>query len=153
VKDSKASTDSLARAVADRLRPQEGTGAAWNIEIEEVREGYARVAMRVRQDMLNGHAIMHGGMIFALADTAFAYACNSRNISTVAQQASMVFLAPAHEGERLLAEAKELSLAGRSGAYLVTVQNERSESIAVFQGLSRATGGEAVSNASLLSER
>src|ERR1700685_1952254 len=86
--------DDLARRVARHLRAREGTGAAWNIEIEEVREGYARIAMAVRKDMLNGHAIAHGGMIFSLADTAFAYACNSRNLETVAQQASIVFLAP-----------------------------------------------------------
>ena len=138
------SADTLARAVADRLRSEEGTGKAWNIEIEEVREGYARIAMLVRPDMLNGHRIAHGGMIFALADTAFAYACNSRNVSTVAQQASIVFLAPAHEGERLSAEAKEQSLAGRSGVYAVTVRNGRGETVAVFQGLSRAVGGEVV---------
>ncbi|MEI9930225.1 MAG: hotdog fold thioesterase [Rhizomicrobium sp.] len=85
--------DTLARRVADRLHAQEATAAAWNIEIEEVREGYSRVAMIVRADMINGHAIAHGGMIFALADTAFAYACNSRNVETVAQNATIAFLA------------------------------------------------------------
>jgi acyl-CoA thioesterase len=134
--------DALARAVATHLRSQEGAGAAWGIEIQDAREGYARIAMTIRADMLNGHRTAHGGMIFALADTAFAYACNSRNVSTVAQQASIVFLAPAHEGERLIAEAKEQSLAGRSGVYAVTVRNEKGETIAVFQGLSRTLGGE-----------
>ena len=134
------SPDDLARSVAELLRSREGTGAAWGIEIEEVREGYARVAMRVRKDMLNGKAMAHGGMIFALADTAFAYACNSRNVSTVAQQASIVFLAQAHEGDRLIAEAEEQGLAGRSGVYVVQVCNEKDENIAVFQGLSRSLG-------------
>jgi acyl-CoA thioesterase len=142
VNDRNLAPDDLARAVADRLRSREGAGAAWNIEIEEVREGYARIAMRVRPDMLNGHEIAHGGMIFALADTAFAYACNSRNISTVAQQASIVFLAPVREGERLTAEAKEVSITGRSGVYSVTVRNGKGEDVAVFQGLSRTVGGE-----------
>jgi acyl-CoA thioesterase len=132
--------DELARAVADLLRSREGTGAAWGIEIEEVRAGYARIAMRVRRDMLNGKAMAHGGMIFALADTAFAYACNSRNVSTVAQQASIVFLAQAHEGDQLIAEAEEQGLAGRSGVYTVKVRNEKGEIIAVFQGLSRSLG-------------
>ncbi|HEX3943316.1 MAG TPA: hotdog fold thioesterase, partial [Rhizomicrobium sp.] len=109
--------DELACRVAKHLLSREGTGPAWNIEIEEAREGYARIAMIVRPDMLNGHAIAHGGMIFALADTAFAYACNSRNVSTVAQQASIVFLAQAKEGERLVAEAREQALSGRSGVY------------------------------------
>ena len=134
------SPDDLARAVAELLRSREGTGAAWGIEIEEVRVGYARIAMRVRKDMLNGKAMAHGGMIFALADTAFAYACNSRNVSTVAQQASIVFLAQAHEGDRLIAEAEEQGLVGRSGVYAVKVHNEKGEDIAVFQGLSRSLG-------------
>jgi acyl-CoA thioesterase len=136
--------NALARAVAAHLLSREGTGPAWGIEIEEAREGYARIAMTVRADMLNGHRIAHGGMVFALADTAFAYACNSRNVSTVAQQASIVFLAAAREGDRLTAEAQEQSLAGRSGVYSVTVRNGNGDAVAVFQGLSRAVGGEVV---------
>jgi acyl-CoA thioesterase len=96
--------------------------------------------MTVRADMLNGHRIAHGGMIFALADTAFAYACNSRNVSSVAQQASIIFLSQAKEGERLVAEAREQARSGRSGSYAVTVRNQAGEDIAVFQGLSRSAG-------------
>ena len=133
--------DALARQVATHMFGQEGTGPNWGIAIEEAREGYARISMIVRADMLNGHRIAHGGMIFALADTAFAYACNSRNVSTVVQQASIVFLAPAKEGARLIAEAREEAVTGRSGAYVVTVHTAEGENIAVFQGLSRAVGG------------
>lgn len=133
--------DRLARRVADTLHAREGTGAAWNIEIEEAREGYARIAMVVRADMLNGKAIAHGGMIFALADTAFAYACNSRNVNTVAQSATVVFVAAGRDGDRLIAEAQEESLTGRSGVYAVKVRNQTGEIIAVFQGLSRSIGG------------
>jgi len=133
--------DELARRVAEGLRAREGAASAWNVAIEEVREGYARLAMVVRADMLNGHATAHGGMIFALSDTAFAYACNSRNVNTVAQQASILFLASAREGDRLVAEAQEQALSGRTGAYQVTVRNQKGEKIAVFQGLSRAIGG------------
>jgi acyl-CoA thioesterase len=129
--------DELARRVAKHLLSREGTGPAWGIEIKEARKGYARIAMTVRADMLNGHAIAHGGMIFALADTAFAYACNSRNVSTVAQAASIVFLAQAKEGERLVAEAREQALSGRSGVYAVTVSAADGRKIAEFQGLSR----------------
>jgi acyl-CoA thioesterase len=128
----------LARRVAQHLLSREGTGPAWGIEIEEAREGYARIAMTVRPDMLNGHAIAHGGMIFALADTAFAYACNSRNVSTVAQAASIVFMAQAKAGERLVAEAHEQALNGRSGVYQVTVRTAEGRGIAAFQGLSRS---------------
>jgi acyl-CoA thioesterase len=139
-----SNADELARKIADHLRAREGTGAAWNIEIEEAREGHARIAMVVRKDMLNGHAICHGGMIFALADTAFAYACNSRNVETVAQNATIAFLAPGREGDRLVAEAREQALSGRSGVYQVTVANQKGEKIAVFQGLSRALGGSVI---------
>lgn len=133
--------DALARRVADRLHAREGTSAALGVEIEEVREGYARIAMIVRKDMLNGKAITHGGMIFTLADTAFAYACNSRNVNTVAQSATVVFVAPGREGDRLVAEAREESQTGRSGVYAVKVRNQNGENIAIFQGLSRSTGG------------
>lgn len=133
--------DALARRVAEHMLAQEGTGPHWGIVIEAAREGYARLSMVVRADMLNGHRTAHGGMIFALADTAFAYACNSRNVSTVAQQASISFLAPAREGARLIAEAREEAVAGRSGVYSVNVRTAEGENIAVFQGLSRAVGG------------
>jgi acyl-CoA thioesterase len=138
--ENDSGADALARRVAEHLRSREGTGPAWGIEIQEAREGYARIAMTVRADMLNGHAIAHGGMIFALADTAFAYACNSRNVSTVAQAATIVFLAQAQAGERLVAEAREQALSGRSGVYAVTVTTSDCRKIAEFQGLSRSLG-------------
>src|SRR5687767_5238807 len=119
----------------------EGTGPAWGIEIEEAREGYARVRMRLRADMLNGHGIAHGGLIFALADTAFAYACNSRNVRTVAAQASIVFLDSAKEGEVLIAEAQETVLVGRSGVCHVHVRDAAGRAVAEFQGYSRSLGG------------
>ncbi|MBV9569828.1 MAG: hydroxyphenylacetyl-CoA thioesterase PaaI [Alphaproteobacteria bacterium] len=130
--------DDLARRVAEHLLSREGTGPAWGIAIEEAREGYARISMTLRADMLNGHGIAHGGMIFALADTAFAYACNSRNVTAVAQAASIVFLASAKAGERLVAEAREQASSGRSAVYLVTVSTADGRKIAEFQGLSRS---------------
>lgn len=133
--------DETADKVARTMLAAEGTGPAWGIEIEEAREGYARIRMRLRADMLNGHRIAHGGMVFALADTAFAYACNSRNLRTVAAQASIVFLDAAREGELLVAEAEEQALAGRSGVYNATVKGEDGRTIATFQGLSRCIGG------------
>jgi acyl-CoA thioesterase len=132
--------DTLAKAVAQGFLAREGTGPAWGIEVEEAREGYARIAMIVRADMLNGHDMAHGGMIFALADTAFAYACNSRNVRTVAQQASIVFVSAARHGERLVAEAVEAVVEGRTGVYEVTVRSG-ARVVATFQGLSRAIGG------------
>ncbi|HJU22071.1 MAG TPA: hotdog fold thioesterase, partial [Casimicrobiaceae bacterium] len=90
------------------------------------------------------HALAHGGMIFLLADTAFAYACNSHNVNALAQQASIVFLAPAKEGDRLVAEAQEQSVSGRSGVYQVRVTTADGKDIALFTGLSRSIGGAVV---------
>src|SRR5215216_1944540 len=98
----------LASRVARGMLAQEGTGPAWGIVTGEVRAGYARLSMAIRVDMLNGHGIAHGGMVFALADTAFAYVCNGRNEKTVAAQASIVFLDKVREGETLIAEAEEV---------------------------------------------
>src|SRR6476646_7579157 len=103
--------DELASRVAQAMLAAEGTGPAWGIAIEEVRAGYARLSMTLRPDMLNGHRIAHGGMVFALADTAFAYVCNGKNEKTVAAQASIVFLGSASEGDTLIAEAEEASTA------------------------------------------
>lgn len=136
--------DKLARRVAETLLQREGTGPAWGIVIDEVREGYARIRMTLRNDMLNGHRIGHGGMIFALADTAFAYACNSRNENTVAQNASISFLAPAQPGDVLIAEAREISRSGRSGVYQVGVRTDDGRVIAEFTGLSRTIGGPVI---------
>ena len=137
-------SDALARRVADAMIAREGTGPAWGLMLEDVRVGYARVVMTVRADMLNGHGTAHGGMIFALADSAFAYACNSRNEATVAQQASILFLSPAREGERLVAIARAGGHTGRSGAYVVEVRTEHGRDVAQFQGLSRTVGGPVV---------
>jgi acyl-CoA thioesterase len=136
--------DKLARRVAETLLSREGTGPAWGITIDEAREGYALIRMTLRDDMLNGHRIGHGGMIFALADTAFAYACNSRNENTVAQSATISFLAAAQPGEVLIAEAREVSRSGRSGVYLVSVRTADGRAIAEFTGLSRTVGGAVV---------
>ena len=136
--------DAKADKVARAMLAAEGTGPAWGIEIEEAREGYARIRMTLRPDMLNGHGIAHGGMVFALADTAFAYACNSRNLRTVAAQANIVFLDAAKGGEVLIAEARETALVGRSGVCNVSVRTEDGRFIAEFQGYSRSLGGEVV---------
>jgi acyl-CoA thioesterase len=135
------SADSLAATVARAMLAAEGAGPAWGIEIEEAREGYARIRMTLRADMLNGHGTAHGGMIFALADSAFAYACNGRNLRTVAAQASIVFLEPSREGDVLIAEAEEQALVGRSGVYHVSVRAEDGRAIAEFTGFSRSVGG------------
>ena len=133
--------DALARRIADHMWASEGTSRVWGLNIEEARAGAAVVSMVLRDDMLNGHGTAHGGMIFALADNAFAYACNSRNVRSFAQHASISFLSPGKGGEKLTAHAREDAQAGRTGVYTVTVLGEDGRTVAVFQGLSRTAGG------------
>ena len=134
----------LADRVARQMLAGEGTGPAWGIKIEEARQGYARISMVVRAEMLNSHCIAHGGMIFALADTAFAYACNGANQATVAAQASIIFLDKARKGETLVAEASEMAREGRAGVTRVSVRSREGRPIAEFTGYSRTLGGPAV---------
>jgi acyl-CoA thioesterase len=122
----------------------EGTGPAWGLELEEVREDYARVSMTIRPDMLNGHGYAHGGMIFALADSAFAYVCNGANHASMAAQASIVFLDKVREGETLIAEAQEVAREGRAGVTRVAVRTADGRAIAEFTGYSRTLGGAVV---------
>ena len=136
--------DETADKVARAMLAAEGTGPAWGVEIEEAREGYARVRMTLRSDMLNGHGIGHGGLVFALADSAFAYACNSHNVRSVAAQASIVFLDKVEEGEVLIAEAQEVALVGRSGVCNVSVHTADGRAVAEFQGFSRTVGGPVI---------
>jgi acyl-CoA thioesterase len=136
--------DELASCVAHHMLSEEGTGPGWGIEIEEARADYARISMVVRADMLNSHGIAHGGMIFALADTAFAYVCNGANHSSVAAQASIVFLDKVGAGETLIAEATEVAREGRAGVTRVAVRAGDGRAIAEFTGYSRTLGGPVV---------
>lgn len=135
----------LAAKVAKAMLAAEGTGPAWGLKIEEVGEDYARVSMVVRPDMLNGHGIAHGGMIFALADSAFAYVCNGSNHASVAAQASIVFLGKAEAGETLVAEAWEVAREGRAGVTRVSVKTDDGRAVAEFTGYSRTLGGPVIS--------
>jgi acyl-CoA thioesterase len=136
--------DELAERVAHHMLAAEGTGPAWGLKIEEVREDYARVSMVVRADMLNGHGFAHGGMIFALADSAFAYVCNGANHASMAAQASIVFLDKVREGETLIAQATELAREGRAGVTRVAVTAGDGRTVAEFTGYSRTIGGPVV---------
>ena len=112
------------------------------MEIVRVGEGSATLELTVAPHHCNGHAICHGGVIFMLADSAFAFACNSRNQSTVAQHNMISFVAPGHAGDLLTAEATEISLTGRSGIYDVKVTNQNGQTIAEMRGMSRAIKGQ-----------
>jgi len=112
------------------------------IERGEVIESGARMSLCVQEHHCNGHNICHGGVIFTLADTAFAFACNSRNQNTVAQNNMITFIAPGQIGDVLTASAREVSLTGRSGIYDVRVINQDGTLIAEMRGLSRAIKGQ-----------
>ena len=136
--------DKLAVKVARAMLAAEGAAPAWGLVLEEARENYARVSMVVRPDMLNGHRIAHGGMIFALADSAFAYVCNGSNRASVAAQAGIVFLGNAEEGETLVAEAWQVAREGRAGVTRVSVKTAEGRDVAEFTGYSRTLGGSVV---------
>lgn len=131
-------------------RAEKSSAAMWSsdnaskwagMEIAEVDAGRAVLQLMVEAHHCNGHGICHGGVTFMLADSAFAFACNSRNQATVAQSNSITYTAPGRLGDRLTADAREVSLTGRSGIYDVTVKNQDDLVIAEFRGLSRAIKG------------
>ena len=112
------------------------------IELQDIDEGFARLTLCLKAHHCNGHGIGHGGVTFLLADSAFAFACNSRNQITVAMHNMISFLNPTHEGDILIAEARETSLNGKNGIYDVRVMNQHNEVVAEMRGMSRAIKGQ-----------
>lgn len=138
--DPQALAELAAKSMYDNDAASQGLG----MKLVSVAPGQAVMAMTVRADMLNGHKTCHGGFIFALADSAFAFACNSRNMATVASGCSIDYLAPGFEGDVLTAHASEYSLAGRTGVYDVQVTNQEGKRIAIFRGRSYRIKGQVV---------
>jgi acyl-CoA thioesterase len=136
--------DTIARACADTMYANDRASAALGMTIVDVSEGRAELTMAVRDDMVNGHDICHGGLIFTLADSAFAFACNSQNLNTVAAGARVEFLAPGRLGDQLTAVAQQVSQGGRTGVYDVVVTNQEAKTIALFRGNSHRIGGALV---------
>lgn len=134
------SPEELARASAEAMWKEDNASQGLGMEIVRVGPGEAVLAMTVRPDMVNGHGIAHGGFIFLLADSAFAFACNSRNERTVAAQCNIAFIQPGKLGDRLVATAREISKSGRSGIYDVRV-TVNDIAIAELRGHSRSLGG------------
>jgi acyl-CoA thioesterase len=141
---SQADAQALAEATATAMYARDRAAHALGLKIVRVQPGRSLLTMAVRSDMVNGHHICHGGMIFTLADTAFAYACNSYNKNTVASACHIDFLAPAKEGETLEAEAVEQSASGRTGVYDITVRTAGGRTIALFRGKSYRINGEVI---------
>ena len=139
-----ANAQQLAEAAAAAMFANDAATRGLGMQISSVSEGHATLTMRVRSDMLNGHLTCHGGFLFALADSAFAFACNSRNHATVAAGCSIEYLAPGREGDLLTAVASEQTLVGRTGIYDVKVSNQDGHLIAIFRGKSHRIKGEVI---------
>lgn len=140
-----AEAERLAEAVGRSMLADDAASRALGMVLEEIAPGRARMRMVVRDDMLNGHDLCHGGLIFTLADSAFAFACNARNHVTVAAAAEIHFVSPARKGETLLADARERAQAGRSGIYDVEVTESLSgRLVALFRARAHRIEGRIV---------
>jgi acyl-CoA thioesterase len=133
--------DDIARACAQAMWQQDDASRGLGMELVEVKSGHATLAMTVQPNMVNGQRIAHGGFIFTLADSAFAFACNSHNERVVAAQGNITFIRPGKLGDRLVAIAREVSRSGRSGIYDVRVTAGDGAVIAEFRGHSRVIAG------------
>lgn len=134
----------IAEASRDAMRAGDRALRLLGIELLSVGPGSATLSMAVREDMLNGHDLCHGGLVATLADSAFAYACNAYNELTVASGFDIDLLAAARLGDVLTAQATELSRSGRTGVYDIAVRNQRGEAVAAFRGRSYAMKGKAL---------
>jgi len=140
----KMNPQALAEAAGAAMFARDPASQGLGMKLVEIRPGYARMTMPVRTDMLNGHQTCHGGFIFALADSAFAFACNSHNHTTVGAGCTIDYLAPGRLDDLLTAEAIERTLAGKTGIYDVDVTNQEGKMIATFRGKSHRVAGEVV---------
>ena len=134
-------TDAQAKAVVEGMLARDRFSAWLGLELVSVAPGVCTCRMTVRDEMVNGFGVSHGGIVFSLADSAFAFACNTYNQRAVAYQVSITYMAPGRRGDRLTAAAREVYRAGRNGIYDVHVTNDRGEPVAEFRGHSRTVKG------------
>ncbi|HUM97648.1 MAG TPA: hydroxyphenylacetyl-CoA thioesterase PaaI [Chitinophagaceae bacterium] len=127
--------DLLAKNVVSHMMQHDGFSKWLGIEIIEIKEGYSKIKMKIRAEMVNGFGIIHGGIAFSLADSAFAFACNNRNVLSVALDTSINFIKPVHISDELTAEAKELHNGKSTGLYQISIHNQNNHEVAVFKGL------------------
>jgi len=142
--DAQSAAQQLAERVASAMFANDRASQELGMHVASVAPGRAELTMTIRDDMLNGHAICHGGFIFLLADSTFAFACNSYNWNTVAQGCSIEYLAPAHVGDVLHATGVERSRGGRTGVYDIEVRNQKGRTVALFRGKSYRIDGHVV---------
>lgn len=124
-----------ARAVVSHMLEHDRFSNWLGIQVLEIREGYSRIRMTIREEMVNGFGIIHGGITFSLADSAFAFACNNRNVLSVALDTSINFIKPVHVGDTLTAEGKEQHNGKSTGLYQVEIKNQHDHVVALFKGL------------------
>ena len=130
----------LARDVVDHMLRHDKFSEWLGIEVLEIREGYSRIRMVIRSEMLNGFGIVHGGVPFAMADSAFAFACNNRNNLSVALDVTISFMKTLHAGDVLTAETSEIHNGRSTGVYLITLTNQKGEQVGLFKGTCFRTG-------------
>ena len=136
--------DKLATAVVEHMMKNDLFSQWLGIEVLEVRTGYSKIKMLVRPEMINGFGIVHGGIAFSLADSAFAFACNNRNNLSVALDVTITFTKAVNVGDELTAEAKEVHNGRSTGVYLISVFNQKNEQVALFKGTCFRTGKQLV---------
>ena len=132
--------DATAKAVVEKMMRDDQFSQWLGITVCEIKEGYSKIKMTLRDDMLNGFGVIHGGITFSLADSAFAFACNNRNNLSVALDTAITFTKATHPGDTLTAEAKELHNGKSTGHYHITVTNREGVSVAHFKGTCFRTG-------------
>jgi len=126
--------DELAKQVVDKMMKDDLFSQWLGISVIDITEGYSKIQMTVRTEMINGFGIVHGGICFSLADSCFAFACNNRNVLSVALDTSINFTKPVHVGDVLIAEAKELHNGRSTGLYHITITNQHDHIVALFKG-------------------
>ena len=136
----KGSKNELADKVVNRMMDHDLFSQWMQLKVLDVQEGYSKVQMLVREEMVNGFGIVHGGLPFSLADSAFAFACNNRNNLSVALDVTITFTKAVHVGDTLTAEAKEVHNGRSTGVYLITITNQKNEQVALFKGTCFRTG-------------
>jgi len=132
--------DQLAGKVVDKMMDHDAFSQWMDVNVLEIKEGYSKIQMTIRKEMVNGFGIVHGGIPFSLADSAFAFACNNRNNLSVALDVTITFTKAVNIGDTLTAEAKEVHNGRSTGVYLITVTNQKDEQVALFKGTCFRTG-------------
>ncbi|MGI8580982.1 MAG: hydroxyphenylacetyl-CoA thioesterase PaaI [Chitinophagaceae bacterium] len=132
--------DELANKIVEKMMQNDSFSRWMGLEVIDVKEGYSKVRMTIRKEMLNGFGIVHGGLAFSLADSAFAFACNNRNNISVALDVTITFTKAVNVGDVLTADAKEIHNGRSTGVYIITITNQKNEQVAFFKGTCFRTG-------------